>query len=94
MFTELIILSVYFLKGKGDDTTANYVNFRYRHFYGRNEVELRLFPGRGFWGYFSRWSSTCDRGSAICGIATKIEGRQGSGDDTTLNDVIFHCCND
>ena len=83
-----------FLKGKGDDTAANFVNFRCRHLRGINEVELRQYPGHGFWGDFWGWSSTCYWGSAICGLETRIERRQGSGDDTSLNDVIFHCCKD
>ena len=83
-----------FQKGKGDDTAANYVNFHCRSFKGGNEMELRQFPGTGFWGDFEGWSTSCTSGSAICGLETKIEERQGSGDDTTLNDVMFLCCDD
>ena len=80
--------------GKGDDTAANFVTFRCRHMFGGNEVELRQFPGHGFWGNFGGWSTSCNGGSAICGIETKVEGRQGGDDDTALNDVMFHCCDD
>lgn len=95
MFTELIISrSVYFFKGNSDDSAGNYVNFHCRSLKGGNEAELRQFPGYGFWGTFGGWSSSCADGTAICGLETKIEKNQGSGDDTALNDVLFHCCDD
>lgn len=43
------------------------------------------------WGNWSSWK-TCPPASAICGIKTKVEGNQGSGDDTALNDAEFTCC--
>ncbi|XP_063438601.1 vitelline membrane outer layer protein 1-like [Mytilus trossulus] len=77
-------------QGRGDDTAANYVRFRCKalkwHWPG---YEI---GGSGFWGHFSGWI-TCPRGTAICGLQTRVEGQQGRrGDDTALNDVIFFCC--
>jgi hypothetical protein len=34
----------------------------------------------------------CPEGTAVCGINTAVEGNQGGGDDTTLNDAAIHCC--
>ena len=31
-------------------------------------------------------------GSVVCGIQTKVQGRQGGGDDTALNRVRLQCC--
>jgi hypothetical protein len=39
-------------------------------FKGGNEMELRQFPGTGFWGDFEGWSTSCTSGSAICGLET------------------------
>ncbi|XP_036444612.1 vitelline membrane outer layer protein 1-like [Colossoma macropomum] len=54
--------------------------------------DVRNLVGEGTsWGEWGGWSKYC-RGKGFCGIQTKVEGSQGSGDDTTLNDVKFFCC--
>ena len=48
---------------------------------------------KGVWGQFGRWSESCPPESAVCGIQTKIEPKQGkASDDTALNDVKLYCC--
>ncbi|XP_046893223.1 vitelline membrane outer layer protein 1 homolog [Hypomesus transpacificus] len=71
-------------QGVGDDTAANNIKFRC----SSNEV----LEGNGHgWGEYGPWSQECSNGG-ICGIQTKMEDRQGRGDDTALNDVRFYCC--
>ncbi|KAL2101282.1 hypothetical protein ACEWY4_003043 [Coilia grayii] len=71
-------------QGLGDDTAANNIRF---HCSDGHTLE-----GKGLsWGQYGAWSPTCPLG--ICGLQTKIEGKQGAGDDTALNDVKFICCN-
>ncbi|KAM3924604.1 vitelline membrane outer layer protein 1-like [Leptodactylus fuscus] len=66
-----------------DDTAANNVMFQC------SDYEILLGPGNS-WGHYGRWSGKCMEG--ICGMKTKLEPPQGSGDDTALNDVQFVCC--
>ncbi|XP_017538196.1 vitelline membrane outer layer protein 1-like [Pygocentrus nattereri] len=72
-------------QGDGDDTAANNIMFEC-------SGDVRNLVGEGTsWGEWGGWSKYC-RGKGICGIQTKLEGSQGSGDDTALNDVKFFCC--
>ncbi|KAG9266126.1 hypothetical protein AMEX_G20631 [Astyanax mexicanus] len=71
-------------QGNGDDTAVNNVRFQCT---AGGEI-----TGEGTsWGDWGGWSKWCSA-TGICGIQTKIEGSQGSGDDTSLNDVRFFCC--
>ncbi|XP_070605818.1 vitelline membrane outer layer protein 1-like [Erythrolamprus reginae] len=73
-------------QGSGDDTAANNIKFTC------SDGEVLKGKGRN-WGYYDEWSSRCQSPSkGICGIRTKVEEEQGSGDDTALNDVQFYCC--
>ena len=82
-----------FQQGSGDDTSANFVKFYCRDLGGaNNETLLVRPPGTGSWGTYGEWSESCSNGTAICGLVTKIETVQGDGDDTSLNDVVFYCC--
>ncbi|XP_074540190.1 vitelline membrane outer layer protein 1-like [Halichoeres trimaculatus] len=68
----------------GDDTAANNIKFRC----SSNPV----LEGPGMhWGEYGHWSETCTDGG-ICGIEAKMEDYQLGLDDSTLNDVRFHCC--
>ncbi|XP_036443929.1 vitelline membrane outer layer protein 1-like [Colossoma macropomum] len=72
-------------QGDGDDTAANNIKFQC------SGIQLELVGEGTSWGEWGGWSTHC-RGKGICGIQTKVEPPQGSGDDTALNDVKFFCC--
>ncbi|KAJ8354469.1 hypothetical protein SKAU_G00220360 [Synaphobranchus kaupii] len=68
----------------GDDTAANNIRFRC--------TSNPTLEGPGMdWGEYGHWSRTCS-GTGICGIETKMEPYQDGLDDSSLNDVRFHCC--
>ncbi|KAM9723741.1 vitelline membrane outer layer protein 1 homolog, partial [Menidia menidia] len=68
----------------GDDTSVNSVKFRC------SSNPVLEAPGLGF-GAWGHWSQDC-AGGGICGIETKMEEYQYALDDSSLNDVRFHCC--
>jgi len=72
-------------QGSGDDTAANIAALK-----SINGVWIQP-DANTSWG---SWNSetACPSGSAICGINTRVESTQGSGDDTALNGIAFACC--
>ncbi|XP_060570214.1 vitelline membrane outer layer protein 1-like [Ruditapes philippinarum] len=92
-FLKEFILQVEPDQYSGDDTAANFVKFYCRDFAGLTyPSELSVSPGHGNYGSWGRWSGSCGANSAICGLKTQVEGDQGGGDDTALNNVEFYCC--
>ncbi|XP_068558265.1 vitelline membrane outer layer protein 1 homolog [Cebidichthys violaceus] len=68
----------------GDDTAVNNIKFRCS--------SNPTLEGHGTdWGEYGFWSQEC-RNGGICGIETKMEEYQYGLDDSSLNDVRFHCC--
>nr|XP_040021872.1 vitelline membrane outer layer protein 1 homolog [Gasterosteus aculeatus aculeatus] len=68
----------------GDDTAANNIKFRC-------SSNPTLEGHAADWGEYGFWSQECSDGG-ICGIETKMEEYQYGVDDSSLNDVRFHCC--
>ncbi|XP_031723377.1 vitelline membrane outer layer protein 1 homolog [Anarrhichthys ocellatus] len=68
----------------GDDTAVNNIKFRC------SSNPTLEGPGTD-WGEYGLWSQVCHNGG-ICGIETKMEEYQYGLDDSSLNDVRFHCC--
>ncbi|XP_054245943.1 vitelline membrane outer layer protein 1-like [Indicator indicator] len=84
--SKLVSFSLHVEKRKHllDNTMAN--NIRFACSDGTNLEGLGISGG-----HFGPWSSSCTSG-AICGLQTKVQGPQGIGDDTSLNDVRIFCC--
>uniref|UniRef100_A0ABM5FWH5 Vitelline membrane outer layer protein 1-like n=1 Tax=Pogona vitticeps TaxID=103695 RepID=A0ABM5FWH5_9SAUR len=72
-------------QGFGDDTAANNIQFLCS-----DETVLR--GNSHNWGHYGLWSPRCKDDTFICGLRTKVESPQQSGDDTAFNDVVFFCC--
>jgi len=43
------------------------------------------------WGSW-RGATYCPDNHYVCGINQRVEGRQGKGDDTAVNDLQIYCC--
>jgi len=69
----------------GDDTAANAVQLKSLN---GSWVTPNTNTAFGTWGA----EQSCPANQAICGVKTKVEPDQGSGDDTELNGVVFACC--
>jgi hypothetical protein len=74
-------------QGSGDDTAVNGINVTCNN---APDTQLTA-PANTGWGGFMGLVK-CPAGTQVCGIKTRLEGSQGSGDDTALNGVEFACC--
>lgn len=84
---------LFIIQRGGDDTSANFMRIRCRNLgTSTGENERYMGSGYGYWGTYGAWSKSCAANTAVCGIRTKIEGPQGRGDDTALNDLELYCC--
>ena len=70
-------------QGSGDDTAANAVDF-----YCNTGVAFG--PPRG-WGEWQP-KAMCPANTAVCGVQVRVEGQQGSNDDTAFNGLQIACC--
>ena len=72
-------------QGDSDDTAANGLELVCSS--GGGYTTSNMGGWGSWWGY-----KYCISGQRICGIQTRVEGRQGNGDDTALNGVDLMCC--
>ncbi|CAF3358010.1 unnamed protein product, partial [Rotaria sp. Silwood2] len=75
-----------------DDTTAN--GFKTRCWNGKAGSYSNVYVEGRSSGPWGKWKdeAACPEGSAICGISSKYEKSQDSGDDTAMNGAFFKCC--
>eukprot|EP00727_Mastigamoeba_balamuthi_P010587 m51a1_g6150 hypothetical protein (533) ;mRNA; f:299154-301044 len=78
-----------FCGAKCDDTALNAIKVRCRNRAGL-EVLVDVSHTKTSWGEWSKWYS-CPAGTAVTGIRTRVEPRQGDGDDTALNAIRLRC---
>jgi pimeloyl-ACP methyl ester carboxylesterase len=76
-------------QGSGDDTALNAVRL---HCAGPNATYPSVVAHDGWYGSWHP-SAVCSGTSYLSGAALRLEGSQGSGDDTGANDVRFRCSN-
>ncbi|XP_045192211.2 vitelline membrane outer layer protein 1 homolog [Mercenaria mercenaria] len=92
LFLQRFALRVQTKKQTGDDTMANEIRFSCRDLQRIHHPHKLVGHIAGAEGEYGQWSKKCPKGSAICGIQTRIEGHLSKGDNTALNDVRFFCC--
>ncbi|XP_053402039.1 vitelline membrane outer layer protein 1 homolog [Mercenaria mercenaria] len=79
-------------KRTGDDTVAIEIRFSYRDLQWFHHPHKLVRPIAGVEGEYGKWSKKCPKGSAVCGIQTRIEGHLSKVDNTALNNVRVFCC--
>jgi aqualysin 1 len=78
-------------QGRGDDTALNTIQLLCRPETSSATPETSIIKSKeGFWGDWSAWSK-CAAGEALVSYELKVEGNQGSGDDTAANAVRMGC---
>ena len=69
----------------GDDTALNSIKIKCSDGY------ITEASNGGPYGNWASQISQCPSGS-VCGFRAKVEGDQGGGDDTSLNEIELYCC--
>ena len=75
----------------GDDTALNSVMYRCRREDNWKQCKTMHASTSFDHGDWSDWKE-CPHKYFICGVQTRVEEPQGSGDDTALNDIQHQCC--
>ncbi|XP_053402041.1 vitelline membrane outer layer protein 1 homolog [Mercenaria mercenaria] len=91
LFLQRFALRMQTKKHAGDETMANEVQFSCRDLHWIHHPHKLVRPIAEVKGEYGKWSKKCPKGSAICGIQTRIGSHLSKGDNTALNDVRFFC---
>ena len=70
-------------QGRDDDTATNGIQMTC--------LDDSVLTYEGMWGEWGTYTE-CPTGTFVCGIQTQVQGDQGRGDDTALNQVSLRCC--
>lgn len=74
----------------GDDTALNGIQL----ICGNGSINNPTISSKiGPWGNWSGWRTCSSHATPVTGFDIKIEGGQGSGDDTAANDIDLYCQN-
>lgn len=80
-------------QGSGDDSALNAISIRCRKDgEGFTDKKPSITAHKGYWGSWSKHWETCPLETAVCGVRTRVEPKQGKGDDSAMNDIRLLCC--
>ena len=97
----ILFIQLYYEPSQGtfhDDTAVNGMEIECRG-PGMDGTGIRKFEQKEFHEDYkwSRWSSRCIQGTAVCALKTRVEPEQETrwgvdGDDAALTDAWLYCC--
>ncbi|XP_053402037.1 vitelline membrane outer layer protein 1 homolog [Mercenaria mercenaria] len=93
LFLQRFVLKVHRKEQNANDAMATEIQFSCRDsqwFHHPHKLGGHIAGAKN--GEYGQWSKKCPKGSAVCGIQTRIDGHLPKGNSTALNDVRLFCC--